>query len=85
MTVILSDMMVREGQQQHAEEDMSAADRGEVRELITGVDEYQRLADSTGGLLIPTDKFDVSDVVNIMGGGVETSTVTPSLCALFCQ
>ncbi|MDK2413603.1 hypothetical protein QHH03_31410, partial [Aphanizomenon sp. 202] len=44
--------------------------------LVTSVEEYQRLADSTGGLLISTDKFDVSDIVAIIGEGVETSTVT---------
>ncbi|XP_037789385.1 von Willebrand factor A domain-containing protein 7-like [Penaeus monodon] len=44
--------------------------------LITSVEEYQRLADSTGGLLISTDKFDVSDIAAIIGEGVETSAVT---------
>ncbi|KAK8405077.1 hypothetical protein O3P69_001568 [Scylla paramamosain] len=35
----------------------------------------QRLTDATGGLLISASKFDVSDIVGIMGSGVETSTV----------
>ncbi|KAK7087106.1 hypothetical protein SK128_001407 [Halocaridina rubra] len=40
------------------------------------VQQYQDLADATGGLLISTDKFDVADIVSIIDGGVETSTVT---------
>ncbi|XP_042211939.1 uncharacterized protein LOC121859252 [Homarus americanus] len=60
VTTILSDLLGKEGSE---------------GDIITGVKEYQRLADSTGGLLINTNKFDVHDIVNIIGGGVESSTV----------
>ncbi|XP_063588366.1 von Willebrand factor A domain-containing protein 7-like isoform X2 [Penaeus indicus] len=66
VTVILSDIFKKDTQ----------ADKTKQTRLITSVEEYQRLADSTGGLLISTDKFDVSDIVAIIGEGVETSTVT---------
>ncbi|ROT70713.1 putative von Willebrand factor A domain-containing protein 7 [Penaeus vannamei] len=66
VTVILSDIYKKSEQ----------TDEGGDTKLVTSVEEYQRLADSTGGLLISTDKFDVSDIVAIIGEGVETSTVT---------
>ncbi|XP_042877878.1 von Willebrand factor A domain-containing protein 7-like [Penaeus japonicus] len=65
VTVILSDIYKK-----------SKENNGGQTKLITSIEEYQRLADSTGGLLISTDKFDVSDIVAIIGEGVETSTVT---------
>ncbi|XP_071525808.1 von Willebrand factor A domain-containing protein 7-like [Panulirus ornatus] len=45
------------------------------RQLLTGVDDYRRLTDSTGGLFIPSDKFDISAITPILGEGVESASV----------
>lgn len=77
VTVILSDIFRKRS---NGDEDTGVGGeggrRGKVGDVNTGVAEYQRLADETGGLLISTDKFDVNDIVNIIGSGIETSTVT---------
>ncbi|XP_071536581.1 von Willebrand factor A domain-containing protein 7-like [Panulirus ornatus] len=73
VTIILSDIFRNNHGERPAPFERPAEWKTSV---ITGVAEYQRLADSTGGLLISTDKFDVSDIVAIISGGVETSTVT---------
>ncbi|CAL4124402.1 unnamed protein product, partial [Meganyctiphanes norvegica] len=43
--------------------------------IITDVPEYERLADSTGGLFIPSDKFNIDDIAPILAEGVESSDV----------
>ncbi|XP_068232515.1 von Willebrand factor A domain-containing protein 7-like [Palaemon carinicauda] len=43
--------------------------------LITDIADYQRLADITGGLFIPSDKFDIDAIVPIIGEGVESANV----------
>ncbi|XP_042873288.1 uncharacterized protein LOC122253925 [Penaeus japonicus] len=48
---------------------------GGARASLTGVDEYQYLADSTGGLFIPSDKFDIDAITPILGEGVESQSV----------
>ncbi|XP_042873278.1 von Willebrand factor A domain-containing protein 7-like [Penaeus japonicus] len=48
---------------------------GGARDSLTGVDEYQYLADSTGGLFIPSDKFDIDAITPILGEGVESQSV----------
>ncbi|XP_042873279.1 von Willebrand factor A domain-containing protein 7-like [Penaeus japonicus] len=43
--------------------------------LVTGIPEYQELADATGGLFIPSNKFDVDFITPILGDSVESSDV----------
>lgn len=43
--------------------------------LVTGVDEYRRLADSTGGLFIPSSKFEVDAITPILGDSVQSVDV----------
>ncbi|XP_027213280.2 von Willebrand factor A domain-containing protein 7 [Penaeus vannamei] len=43
--------------------------------LVTGVPEYRELADATGGLFIPSNKFDVDFITPILGDSVESSDV----------
>ncbi|XP_050738673.1 von Willebrand factor A domain-containing protein 7-like [Eriocheir sinensis] len=73
VTVILSDLLAKK---ENSGKTQGGGDIGrEPRDLITDISGYERLAEATGGLLISGSKFDVSDIVGIMGG-VETSTVT---------
>ncbi|CAL4114738.1 unnamed protein product, partial [Meganyctiphanes norvegica] len=43
--------------------------------ITTGIPEYRRLADSTGGLFIPSNKFNIDDITPILEEGVESSDV----------
>ncbi|XP_037789699.1 von Willebrand factor A domain-containing protein 7-like [Penaeus monodon] len=43
--------------------------------LVTGIPEYRELADATGGLFIPSNKFDVDFITPILGDSVESSDV----------
>ncbi|XP_063613332.1 von Willebrand factor A domain-containing protein 7-like [Penaeus indicus] len=45
------------------------------RAILTHVEEYQYLADSTGGLFIPSEKFDIEAITPILGEGVESQSV----------
>ncbi|KAK4303124.1 hypothetical protein Pmani_024717 [Petrolisthes manimaculis] len=69
VTVILSDMLAKIQEKQQASE-------GEGRLLLTDIDDYQRLADATGGLLISAEKFDIDEIANIIGSSVQNATVT---------
>ncbi|KAG7160513.1 von Willebrand factor A domain-containing protein 7-like 1 [Homarus americanus] len=44
-------------------------------DVLTEVQEYRRLADSTGGLFIPSDKFSIDTIMPILVEGVESSNV----------
>nr|XP_045609987.1 von Willebrand factor A domain-containing protein 7-like isoform X1 [Procambarus clarkii] len=43
--------------------------------VLTQVEEYRRLADATGGLFIPSDKFSIDTIMPILSEGVESSDV----------
>lgn len=43
--------------------------------VLSGVDEYKRLAAMTGGQFIEIDKFDVDEVVGMLEEGVQESEV----------
>nr|XP_045594468.1 von Willebrand factor A domain-containing protein 7-like isoform X1 [Procambarus clarkii] len=78
VTVILSDIYRRKNTgEDYAPGELDREEESDrTRDVNTGVAEYQRLADETGGLLISTDKFNVDDIVNIIGAGIETASVT---------
>lgn len=44
--------------------------------LITHQEEYQRLADSTGGLFIPSGKFEIDAITPILGDSVKSVDVS---------
>lgn len=80
VTVILSDLFRSKEDSIRAQGRGDEAVAGSVdkgsrasRDLITNVTGYEKLTEATGGLLINAAKFDVSEIVGIMG--VETSTV----------
>ncbi|KAK7087105.1 hypothetical protein SK128_001406 [Halocaridina rubra] len=70
VTVILSDILQKENEPKEGYGEKSP------RLPVDPIDQYRYITEATGGLLISTDKFDVADIVGIMGGGVATSTVT---------
>ncbi|XP_066988330.1 uncharacterized protein [Macrobrachium rosenbergii] len=47
----------------------------DTNKVITDIADYQRLADITGGLFIPSDKFDIDAIAPIIGEGVESANV----------
>ncbi|XP_064083933.1 LOW QUALITY PROTEIN: uncharacterized protein LOC135199706 [Macrobrachium nipponense] len=47
----------------------------EDKYILSGVDEYKRLAAETGGLFIEIDKFDIDEIIGILEDVVEESTV----------
>ncbi|KAK7027487.1 hypothetical protein SK128_004439, partial [Halocaridina rubra] len=49
------------------------------RYSLTDIEDYQYLADVTGGLFIPADEFSVEAIVPILGEGVESATVDITL------
>ncbi|KAK4293733.1 hypothetical protein Pmani_033592 [Petrolisthes manimaculis] len=69
VTVILSDILTKNQEKQEER-------KGEGRDLITGIDGYQRLVAATGGLLISAEKFDIDEIANIIGSSVANATVT---------
>ncbi|KAK3858686.1 hypothetical protein Pcinc_035140 [Petrolisthes cinctipes] len=71
VTVILSDILTKNQEKQQQEER-----KGEGRDLITGIAEYKRLVDATGGLLISAEKFNIDEIANIIGSSVANATVT---------
>ncbi|XP_064098706.1 uncharacterized protein LOC135209881 [Macrobrachium nipponense] len=50
-------------------------ERFDLNKVITDIADYQRLADITGGLFIPSDKFDIDAIAPIIGEGVESANV----------
>ncbi|KAG0719672.1 von Willebrand factor A domain-containing protein 7 [Chionoecetes opilio] len=78
VTVILSDLL-KDEKKEKIQQTGGSGDKGKKRQkkdMITTIEDYERLTQATGGLLISAAKFDVNDIVGIMGSGVETSTVT---------
>lgn len=49
--------------------------------LITNQDDYKRLADSTGGLFIPSGKFEIDAITPILGDSVKSVDVS-NRCSL---
>ncbi|KAK4307782.1 hypothetical protein Pmani_020476 [Petrolisthes manimaculis] len=78
VTVILSDILTKNQEKQEER-------KGEGRDLITGIDGYQRLVDATGGLLISAEKFDIDEIANIIGSSVENATVSYGVCSEVIQ
>ena len=82
MTVILSDLLKgkkKDVKQQNGTRSDVGKRKKATKDVITTVKDYERLTEATGGLLISAAKFDVNDIVGIMGSGVETSTVRPMM------
>lgn len=44
--------------------------------LVTHQEEYQRLADTTGGLFIPSGKFEIDAITPILGDSVKSIDVS---------
>ncbi|XP_076061129.1 uncharacterized protein LOC143036957 [Oratosquilla oratoria] len=65
--------MIARAQQQHSK--VNVIYSGRMRYDLTEVDEYRRLSELTGGLFIPSDKFDIDEVASIITEGVESSDV----------
>ena len=53
---------------------------GDAR-LVTNQDDYKRLADSTGGLFIPSGKFEIDAITPILGDSVKSVDVS-NRCSL---
>lgn len=58
--------------------DMNTPDAEETLDtrLETDVDDYQRLTDSTGGLFIPSSKFEIDAITPILGDSVQSIDVS---------
>ncbi|XP_076061138.1 von Willebrand factor A domain-containing protein 7-like [Oratosquilla oratoria] len=69
--------MIARAQQQHSKVTIiySGSYRHRDDQVLTGVQEYRRLSELTGGLFIPSRKFDIDEVANIISEGVQSSDV----------